>query len=104
MVLGWVHRPGTVDQLGAGKTSLEQAETPETGPLGEGVTETQSGGGLVQPSAFRSRVLPDEELSRLGIVKAGDGWYYKAQDGPGGSIVLRPVDSRAVRFQLRGET
>ncbi len=25
-------------------------------------------------------------------VKAGDGTYYKASDGPGGSIVLRPVD------------
>ena len=47
-------------------------------------------------------VSTDEGLQRLGIVKGGDGKYYKASDGPGGSIVLRPVDLCVlVRFQLR---
>ena len=62
-------------------------------PPREGVIETQPGGGLVQTGQLRSRVLPDSELARLGIVKGGDGRYYKAQDGPGGAIVLLPVDS-----------
>ena len=75
-----VDRPSTtVDQSSAGRTSLDQAETPDTAPLGEGVTEAdgrgrvlQDGGTVVQNAAFRSRVLPDEELARLGLVKASD--------------------------------
>ena len=43
-------------------------------------------------SPYTARQVPDEELQRLGIVKGGDGRYYKASDGVGGSIVLRPVD------------
>lgn len=92
VILGWEHRPGRVDIVSARRTSLEQGETPRDSPLGEGVTETQLGDGQVQPSTFKSRELPDSELSRLGIVRGGDGKYYKASDGPGGSIVLRPVD------------
>ncbi len=57
-----------------------------------GVTEAQPGGAEVQPGTFKSRVLPDEELSRLGIIKMADGSLYKASDGVGGSIVLRPLD------------
>jgi hypothetical protein len=49
-------------------------------------------------------MLPGEELKRPDIVKGGDGRYYKASDGAGGSIVLIPVASRLVLFQLRGET
>ena len=51
---------------------------------------------MVQSSASPSRMLPDSEHKRLGIVKPSDGWYYKAQDGPAGSIVLRPVDPDVV--------
>jgi len=92
VIPGWVHRGTSVDQPSADKTSLEQAETQGEPPLGEGAPETQPGGAVVQPSAFKSRVLPDEELSRLGIIKMADGSFYKASDGPGGAIVLRPVD------------
>ena len=67
-------------------------ETLETPALGEGVTETKPGQVQVPRSPYRSRVLPEEELKRLGIIKAGDGRYYRASEGPGGSIVLRPVD------------
>ena len=49
-------------------------------------------------------MLPEEELKRMGMVKGGDGRYYKATSGAGGSFVLHPVASRLVRFQLRGET
>ena len=94
VIPGWVHRPSRSDQSGPSKTGLEQAKTPGDSPLGEGVPETQDGGAVVQPSAFQSRMLPDEELSRLGIVELADGSYYKAQAGPAGSIVLRPVDLR----------
>jgi hypothetical protein len=31
-------------------------------------------------------------LKRLGIVKAGDGKYYRAPPASGGAILLRPVD------------
>ena len=94
VIPGWVHRPGRVGLVSASRISLEQAETPGDSPLGEGVTETQPGGAQVQPSAFKSRVLPDSELARLGIIKTADGSYYKASDGPGGAIVLLPVDLR----------
>ena len=49
-------------------------------------------------------MLPEEELKRMGIVKGGDGSYYKATSGAGGSIVLLPVASCQVRFQFRDET
>ena len=73
-----MHRAGRVDLGSAGKTKVDQPESPGISPLGEGVTEAQPGGGQVQSSAFKSRVLPDSELSSLGIVKGGDSRYYKA--------------------------
>ena len=51
---------------------------------------------LVQTGSFQSRVLPDSELSRLGIIKMADGSYYKASDGRGGAIVLHPVEARVL--------
>ena len=64
----------------------------------------QGGGIVVQEGPYWSTLLPGEELKRLGIVKGGDGRFYKATSGAGGSIVLHPVASRLVFFQLRGET
>jgi hypothetical protein len=69
-----------------------------------GDIKVQGRGIVVQEDPYCSTMLPEEELKRMGIVKGGDGRYYKASDGAGGSIVLLPVASRLVRFQLRGET
>jgi hypothetical protein len=98
----WVRRPtfddqrsASKDQGGLGKTTEDQAETPEKATLKEGATETQGSEVEVQPGLYMSRVVLDEVLQRLGIVKAGDGRYIKASVGPGGSIVLRSVDLRA---------
>ncbi len=69
-----------------------------------GGIKVQGSGIVVQEGPYRSTMLPEEELKRMGIVKGGDGRFYKATSGAGGSIVLLPVASRLVLFQLRGET
>ena len=99
----WVHRPASEDQSRLGKTTEDQprhgkttedyGKTPDTAPLGQGVPETQGSEVKDKVSLYTSRQVPDEELQRLGIVKSGDGRYFKASPGSGGSIVLRPVDS-----------
>jgi hypothetical protein len=72
--------------------SEDQEETPDKATLGEGVTEAQPGQFQVPGGTYSSRELPEAELQRLGIVQGGDGRYYKATPGTGGSIMLRPVD------------
>ncbi len=96
VIPGWVARGTSGGRRGAGRASEDQAEALDKATLGEGVTEAQPGQFQVPGGTYRSRELPEAELQRLGIVQGGDGRYYKATPGTGGSIVLRPVDPNVV--------